>query len=186
MAVSTTAMAHGSRPSALLGLGLAVGLAFWGVVAAAGLGAVLMQSALGLALLRGFGAAYLLWLAWQSARRAWSMAPDAGADEAAPHAPPSRQLAHGLLLNFSNPKAVMAWVSVLALGLPSADSGAALWVNTGLCAVLGLFIYLGYALAFSRAAVRSAYRTWQRVIEGLAAAVFAWSGMRMLLARADP
>lgn len=60
MEVSTTAMAHGARPAAMLGLGLAVGLAFWGVVAAADLGALLMQSSAALTALRWFGGGYLL------------------------------------------------------------------------------------------------------------------------------
>jgi threonine efflux protein len=43
IAVATVAMHSGRRPGLLFGLGLSVGLAFWGVVAATGLG-VMLQS----------------------------------------------------------------------------------------------------------------------------------------------
>ena len=43
LAVSTTAMAAGARSAAALGVGLAVGLACWGLVAAAGLGIIVIQ-----------------------------------------------------------------------------------------------------------------------------------------------
>ncbi|MFN3868099.1 MAG: LysE family translocator [Hyphomicrobiaceae bacterium] len=121
LAVSTTAMAAGARPAAALGLGLAVGLAFWGVVAAAGLGAVLVQSSVALTVLRWFGGAYLLWLAWQSARSA--LLPTRLPDEAVPVAD-GRMMFRGLILNLSNPKAVLAWISVLAIGLGSTEGGS--------------------------------------------------------------
>jgi threonine efflux protein len=182
LSVSTTAMAHGARPAAMLGIGLAIGLAFWGVVAAAGLGALLMQSTLALTVLRWFGGAYLLYLAWQSARSA--VAPAAIAD--APDATPaSGQMLRGLVLNASNPKAVLAWVSVLALGVGSNGDSAELAITTGLCALLGLAIYLCYAVAFSRPLIRAAYRAAQRGIEGLAAAFFGYSGLKLMFSRVE-
>ena len=45
IALATTAMHAGRRTGLLFGAGLAVGLAFWGLVAATGLGAVLQASA---------------------------------------------------------------------------------------------------------------------------------------------
>ena len=45
-------------------------LAFWGVVAATGMGALLQSSAYALSVVKVLGAAYLLYLAVQSARAA--------------------------------------------------------------------------------------------------------------------
>ncbi|MBM7068009.1 LysE family transporter [Actibacterium sp. 188UL27-1] len=54
----------------LFGAGLSVGLAFWGVIAATGLGATLKASAHGLTLLKLLGGFYLLWMAYGAARSA--------------------------------------------------------------------------------------------------------------------
>lgn len=182
LAVSTTAMAHGARAAAVLGIGLAVGLAFWGVVAAAGLGALLVQSSIALTIMRWFGGAYLLWLAWQSARSA--MAPDPATAQAAPVAD-GRILMRGLVLNLSNPKAVLAWISILALGVSSSDAGTGLGIITALCAALGLLIYLCYAILFSQELIRAGYRKARRGIDSLAAAFFGYSGLKLVLTRSD-
>jgi|FEC22Drversion2_1045045.scaffolds.fasta_scaffold01622_1 threonine efflux protein len=152
LAVSTTAMASGARSALLLGTGLALGLAFWGLVAAAGLGAILVQSSAALTLLRWFGGAYLLWLAWQSAQGALRAEVP---PEGLPQARGRRMLTRGLVLNLGNPKAVLAWIAVLALGTGSDGAGAGLAVTTALCAALGLLIYLAYSILFALAPIRS-------------------------------
>ncbi|MFN4202669.1 MAG: LysE family translocator [Tabrizicola sp.] len=182
LAVSTTAMAAGTRSAAALGLGLAAGLAFWGLVAAAGLGAILVQSSIALTVLRWFGGAYLLWLAWQSARSA--MVPDGLPEESAPLTD-GRLMVRGLLLNLGNPKAVLAWISVLAIGVGTREGGPGLAVTTALCAGLGLMIYLAYALLFSQAAIRSGYRRARCGIDGLTAGFFGYAGLKLVLTRPD-
>jgi threonine efflux protein len=182
LAVSTTAMAGGARAAALLGLGLAAGLAFWGLVAAAGLGALLVQSSVALTVLRWFGGAYLLWLAWQSARSA--ITPVAGGADIAPVA--ERKLVlRGLLLNLSNPKAVLAWISILALGVGPTDDSSGLALTTALCAILGLVIYLAYAVLFSQATIRSGYRRGRRAIDAMAATFFGYAGLKLVLTRPE-
>ena len=182
LAVSTTAMARGVRAAVLMGVGLAIGLAFWGLVAAAGLGALLVQSSVALTVLRWFGGAYLRWLAWQSARSAVIPEPEA---VEVPSIVDSRILIRGLVLNLSNPKAVLAWISVLALGVDSSDDSSRLAITTALCAVVGLFIYLAYAVLFSQAPVRSGYRKARRGIDGLAAAFFGYSGLKLVFTRSE-
>jgi threonine efflux protein len=182
LAVSTAAMSRGARSATMLGLGLAIGLAFWGVVAAAGLGALLMQSTTALTLLRWFGGAYLLWLAWQSAR---SVIAPSGRQEVVDTTSDSRLVLRGLVLNLSNPKAVLAWISVLALGVGTGETGANLVVTTALCAALGLLIYTAYAVAFAQAPFRAGYRRAQRAIDGLAATFFGYSGLKLLLTRPE-
>ena len=182
LAVSTTAMALGARAAVLMGIGLALGLAFWGLVAAAGLGAILVQSSVALTVLRWCGGAYLLWLAWQSARSAVIPEPEA---VEVPTLADSRILIRGLVLNLSNPKAVLAWISVLALGVRSFDDPSRLAITTALCAVLGLVIYLAYAVLFSQAPVRSGYRKARRGIDGLAAAFFGYSGLKLIFTRTE-
>ncbi|KIT16508.1 LysE family translocator [Jannaschia aquimarina] len=172
LAVGLTALAHGWAHALPMALGLAVGLAAWGVVAAAGLGAVLVASETALFVLRVVGGLYLLWLAWQSARVA--LRSDTH------EMPTAGGFVRGLLLNLSNPKAVLAWIAALSMGLtPEAGAGAVLSV-TFLCALIGLANYLFWAAAFSRAGARSAYARFRRWIEGGAAFLLGAAGIGLM------
>ena len=70
IALASQSMGAGRRAGLAFGSGLAVGLAFWGVVAAAGMGAILQASTGALTAMKLLGGAYLLWLAYGSARSA--------------------------------------------------------------------------------------------------------------------
>lgn len=175
IAVATIAMQHGRRASMRFGAGLGMGLAFWGVVAATGLGAVLQSSAIALTVLKVLGGLYLIWLAWQSCR---SAARPSGVS-AAPKGQ-SRWFLGGLMLNLSNPKAVVAWMAALSVGLADNDAAAQLAVSTALCMVLGFGNYFGHALAFSMPGFMAAYQRARRWIEGTVAALFALAGFGLL------
>ncbi|HBT58268.1 MAG TPA: threonine transporter RhtB, partial [Pseudomonas sp.] len=92
-------------------LGLQLGLVVQIAVVAAGVGAVLAASALAFTLIKWFGVLYLLYLAW----RQWR-APTMQVDETqAPRAlgQPLALVFRGLLINVSNPKAVVFMLAVL-------------------------------------------------------------------------
>ena len=99
IAVATVAMSSGRRHGLLFGTGLSFGLAFWGVIAATGMGAVLQGSASLLMFLKIFGGLYLLWLAFQSGRSALNKTGDA---YRAPYE--RRWFMQGLMLNLSKPQ----------------------------------------------------------------------------------
>ncbi|MEL6744233.1 MAG: LysE family translocator, partial [Pseudomonadota bacterium] len=144
IAVATVSMRAGRRDGLLFGLGLSVGLAFWGLVAATGLGTVLQNAPPALFALKVFGGCYLLWLAWQSARSV-VQAPDTVNQMLGG----GRWFWRGLILNMSNPKAVVAWLAALSMGLDGGGSGVLVVVATLVCIALGFANYAGYALAFS-------------------------------------
>lgn len=175
LAVATAAMAAGRRAGMGMALGLSLGLGAWGLVAATGLGAVLQTSTTLLFALKIFGGLYLLWLAVQSARAAGrAQAPGTHA------AAEGRWLRRGLILNLSNPKAVVAWMAALAVGL-SPDGGLAqLAAATGICIALGFLNYLGHAWLFSTPRAMAAYARARRWIDGVAAALFAAAGLGLL------
>jgi threonine/homoserine/homoserine lactone efflux protein len=89
----------------------------------------------------------------------------------------------GVVLNLTNPKAVLAWTAVLALGLEPAAGASALTVTTLACSLLGMAIYVTYALAFSQAPVRAAYRAGRRAIDAVAGVLFGYAGLRLLAMR---
>ena len=70
LTVSAVSAASGRKSGLIFGTGLSIGLAFWGLVAATGLGAVLQASTHLLVAQKIAGGIYLLWLAFGSARSA--------------------------------------------------------------------------------------------------------------------
>ncbi|MEM9605164.1 MAG: LysE family transporter [Pseudomonadota bacterium] len=172
---AVVAMQYGRRAGLRYGVGLTAGLAFWGVVAASGMGVVLQSSVVLLSALKVLGGLYLLWLAWRSAWTAWQ--PDT---EHTLRPTRQRWFVQGLALNLSNPKAVLAWMAALSLGL-EADAGlGALAAATAACVAMGLLVYVLIALVFSVGGVMHGYRRFRRWIEGITAGAFAVAGVGLI------
>jgi threonine/homoserine/homoserine lactone efflux protein len=71
-------------------------------------------------------------------------------------------------------------LAVMATAMPAgAQTRDALLVVLG-CAVLGLAVFCGYAIAFSTSGARRIYRSLRRWFEGTLAVLFAYAGFRML------
>ncbi|MBB4302141.1 threonine/homoserine/homoserine lactone efflux protein [Rhodobium orientis] len=175
IAVASQSMSAGRKAGLVFGSGLAVGLAVWGVVAAAGMGAILQASTGALTAMKLLGGAYLLWLAYGSARSA-----------ARPRAAPTdmakkpRAFLRGLLLNLSNPKAVFAWMAVLSLGLGDGSGTGQVVLATGTCMVLGGLIYATYAVVFSTQGAMDGYARARRWIDGVVSGLFAVAGIGLI------
>lgn len=177
IALASVSMRAGRKTGLLFAMGLSLGLAFWGIVAAAGLGAVLQASSHALMAMKLLGGVYLLWLAYQSAR---SAARRQGAVHRAEHQ--SKYFMRGMLLNLSNPKAVFAWMAVLALGLDGKSNTGHVIVATGICVFLGFLIYTVYALLFSTSGVMGGYARARRWLDGAVAGLFAIAGIGLIRA----
>lgn len=175
LAAATVAVSHGRQTGLIFALGLSVGLSIWGVLVAIGLGAVLKSSVTALFVLKLLGAAYLFWLAYQSGRAAFDTVPAKALKIA-----PGRWFLRGVALNLSNPKAVFAWMSALAVGLDSQDSSAAVIIATGLCMMIGLANATGWVLLFSQSGMMRSYRRVRRWVDGATAALFTLAGAGMI------
>lgn len=175
IAVATVAMSSGRRSGLLFGLGLAVGLAFWGVIAATGLGVILQASEYALIALKVFGGCYLLWLAYQSA-----MCAARPTNQTKQVTKQGKWFYRGLLLNLSNPKAVVAWMAALSMGLSSGESLSQVAVVTLVCMLIGILNYSAHAFAFSYSGVRTTYQRFGRWVDGVVAGLFAVAGFSLL------
>ena len=172
---ATIAMNHGRRASLIYGLGLSVGLVFWGLIAASGLGAVLHGSLWVLPALKILGGAYLLWLALQSGRSAMRPAT-------------RKQLSvrghswflRGLALNLSNPKSVIAWIAALSVGLGQEADTASIIAVTSICIAVGFATNALYSLLFSIRGMMCAYARARRVIDSIVAGLFAVAGFGLI------
>ncbi|SFS01047.1 LysE family translocator [Yoonia litorea] len=173
--IATIAMSNGRASAMRFGLGLGVGLAFWGLIAATGLGAILQGSAVFLTGLKLFGGCYLLWLAWKSLKSARS-----GNTIAKTAIKGQRWFLRGLLLNLSNPKAVVAWMAALSMGLGQGAEWQMIAIATLLCMAIGFANYVGHAYAFSISGFMAAYARLRAVIEGTVALFFAGGGLGLI------
>ena len=181
MAIMGTAMTRG-RPAALaLAAGVLTGSMTWAMLATTGVSTLLTAYAGALAVLKVIGGLYLLYLAFRAVRTALAADP-VGLAEVAEVRAVWVDFRRGLLMHLTNPKAILGWVSIIALGVHS-DSPAymAPMIVIG-CWLLGVGIFGGYALVFSHAPVARLYRRARRGIEALLAAVFGLAALRMLTA----
>ncbi|QIE46963.1 LysE family translocator [Pseudohalocynthiibacter aestuariivivens] len=169
------AMRYGRGPSVIYGLGLSVALAFWGILAATGMGAILQASATALLVLKLLGGLYLLSLAWSSARSA------ANSEQTEPKAIPAGcWFWRGIALNLSNPKSVIAWMAALSVGL---DPSAGVWsvvLTTSVCVVVAFFNNLTYSLVFSMGGMMAVYRRFRRWVDGVTAVLFSLAGFALI------
>nr|WP_281070760.1 LysE family transporter [Oceaniglobus trochenteri] len=175
LALAARAMAQGRRAALPMAAGLALGLALWGVAAATGLGAVLAGSAAALGALKVVGACYLGWLALGAAQGA--------ARRDGPEAPVAGRMGGfrtGLLLNLSNPKAVLAWMAALSMGLSPEVGAGAVRGATAVCALIGVANYLLWALVFSAGGAMAFYARARRGVEAGCAALFSLAAFGLL------
>lgn len=185
MAIMGVAMTTGRRDAPTLAAGVLCGSRLWSLAAALGLSTLLMGYIHAMGVLKVLGSLYLLRLGFKSARSAWR--PSAPAASPAAVATPTTSArclyGRGLSLHLTNPKAVLSWLSVVAVGLPmGATPGTALTVVAS-CLVLGACVFGSYAMAFSPPAARRLYTAARRHIECVFALVFGCAGLRLMLTR---
>lgn len=181
LAIIGTAMERGRRPGLFLALGVVCGSAFWGVAAAVGLSTVLTTYAQALVVFKVVGGLFLLWLAFKALRSAIR---GGTAATTVRNERPSRLWMTGFLIHMTNPKAILAWIATIALGVTPTSP---LWVSFAI--VLGgiaisLLGNLAYALLFSTRRAAALYARARRPIEIVFAAFFGLAGVKLLTSRA--
>ncbi|PRY78308.1 threonine/homoserine/homoserine lactone efflux protein [Yoonia maritima] len=115
LAIAGTSMSGGRKSGLSIASGIMTGSLVWSVSAALGLGAIMSAHVWLFEIVRYFGAAYLLFLAYKSARSALSKSDIklklvGGAS--------LKLFRKGLLLHLTNPKAILFFGSLYSLGIP--------------------------------------------------------------------
>jgi len=178
LAISGAAMARGRGPGLATAAGVACGSASWGIAAALGMSALMLAHGWAFSAIRLVGAAYLLYLAARSLRRA--IRP--GAPQAAPSARGGLFL-RGMLIHLTNPKAVLAWGAIFAVALPAGAGTVQIWQLFALLFGTSAAIFLAYALLFSVGPVARGYARLRRVFDALFGVLFGAAGLKLLTAR---
>ncbi|MEQ9608624.1 MAG: LysE family transporter [Kiloniellaceae bacterium] len=181
LAIAGTSMASG-RPSGLaLASGITTGSLAWSIGAAAGLSVVMLANAWVFEAMRYFGAAYLLFLAFKSARSALRREVAAATKFAVPSLGAAYR--RGLLLHLTYPKASVCFGSLYAVGVPAGTSPATLAVVIAAIGLQSFALFHGYALLFSSPPMAAGYARLRRWFEAVFAIAFAAAGIKILTAR---
>jgi len=145
------------------------------------MGALLAANAWLFDSIRYAGALYLAWLGYKSARaalRPGTLDPkDIGANSY------GVAWAKGALIHLTNPKAVVFWGSIFAIGLkPGAPPEAIGWI-VAICLVINVTLVTGYALLFSSQAMTAGYLRLRRWFEAVFAAFFGFAAFHLLTSK---
>jgi threonine efflux protein len=181
LAIAGTSMQQGRRPGLALAAGITTGSLIWSISAAFGLGAIMHANAWMFEIARYFGAGYLMYLAYKSAKSALQ----SGVPVAVSVKSAALRAAYvrGVALHLTNPKAILFFGSLFAIGLPPGASISDLVIVIAAIGIQSCLVFHGYALIFSNAAMTRGYLRLRRPIETLFAAVFATASWRILTAR---
>ena len=181
LAIIGTSMNDGRRFGVSLALGVAGGSLTWGILTALGLSALLSAYAPALMLIKIAGGIYLLWLASKAFKSAMSDYDLETATSQARQKPLYQYALSGYMIQMSNPKAALAWVATMSVGL---QAGAPVWVAFAI--VFGIFVlsiicHVLYALVFSIPFMVSAYSKARRYVQATLGAFFGAAGLGLLL-----
>lgn len=172
---------QGRRAAMTATLGIATGSVVLNAATLLGVSVLLTQVAWAMTLVRLVGAAYLAWLAWGAFRKAISPPPLAAA--AVAPAPLGRQFAAGLLLQVTNPKAIVFWIAIAAVGATEGGGPAVVAAFVAGAFAISLACHAAWALTLSSRPARAAYAAARRWIEGALGVFFAFAAFRLAAAR---
>jgi len=183
LAIMGTSMSAGRASGSALAMGVATGSFIWALLTAFGLSAILISYAPALVAIKIVGGLFLLWLAWKSFRSAVSPQDPEVSSSTTPPKPWLTYYLRGLTVQMTNPKAALAWVAIVSLGV-SVD--APLWVAFAVFAgtsTLSVIFHLLYALVFSTAPMIRIYTRARRWIQGALGLCFTFAGFKLLTNR---
>ena len=181
LAIAGTSMSSGRRTGLALAAGVTTGSLLWSVSAAFGLAAIMAAHGWVLEIVRYAGAAYLMWLAFKAARAA--VAGTKLATKPLPKTTPRRAYAKGLALHLTNPKAILFFGALYAVGIPPNTPPSGLITVILSVGALSCVMFHSYALIFSTAPMAAAYARAKRGFEAFFALAFGAIALKVLLTR---
>lgn len=171
LAIAATSMARGPKHGFALAYGMSVGALIWALVAALGMGAVLINNQWLFETLRYLGAAYLLWLGFRCAKSALQSDKVLEAKSITTTGVLG-SAAKGVLIHLTNPKVLLYWASIFVIAVkPNASPSAIIWVVV-VSLGMNIIIVTTWASLFSRPAMMAGYLKMRRWLEGAFAAFF--------------
>ncbi|CAH2924486.1 MAG: Transporter, LysE family [uncultured Paraburkholderia sp.] len=177
LAIASIAVSHGRKAALMFALGIVTGSMFWATVATLGVSAALIAYSRFIVAVKVCGGLYLLWLAFKAGRNAFATT-GASVMNVEQERTLTGVYSRGAMLHLTNPKAILVWVSIIALSSNrNGTSHGALVVG---CGAIGCLVFGSYAVLFSTNSARRIYLRTRRALEGCLAVVFGMAGVRLL------
>lgn len=183
LAVIGTSMSEGRKSGSALAMGVAFGSLSWALLTVAGLSALLAAYASALMIIKIFGGLFLLWLAFKAFKSAASTHEIKQGELPGGKRTPRGYFLRGFIVQMTNPKAALAWIAIISLGLAP---GAPWWVGliiVGGTFVMSVTIHLLYAIAFSTQMAVRIYGKARRYIQFSLGTFFTVAGLRLLTSK---
>ena len=184
LAIMGTSMGVGRSSGLALAMGVATGSMIWATLTALGLTAIIASYAILLTAIKIVGGLFLLWLAY----KAFKSAASAHDIDATVSNDEGRGLMgyffKGLTVQMTNPKAALAWIAIVSLGM---QAGAPSWVAIVIVVgttVLSVICHVLYALVFSTPPMVRVYAKGRRWVQGTLGVLFTFAGLKLLTSRA--
>ncbi|MCA0399795.1 MAG: LysE family transporter [Proteobacteria bacterium] len=181
LTIAGTSMNSGRTAGLALALGVLTGSVSWSILAAVGFSALMQANAWTFEVMRYLGAGYLLFLAWKSARSA--IAGARAKMETARQLTPRIAYAKGLALHLTNPKPILFFGSLFAIGVPMGTPTPDILRVIATIAALNTCVFLGYAMLFSSAPMVAIYARLKRGFEATFALLFGAAAIKILTTR---
>lgn len=178
LAIAGTSMTSGRRAGLALAAGVTSGSLLWSVSAALGLGALMLANAWAFEIMRYFGAGYLLFLAFKSARSA--LVPGDAKSRIIATGSLRSAYGKGLALHLTNPKAILFFGSLFAIGVPPGSAPEDLALVIGAIGLQSFCVFHGYAVLFSLPGMMTTYSRLRRWFEAVFALAFGAAGLKIL------
>ena len=178
LAIAGTSMSQGRLKGAVLALGITTGSLVWSLAAALGLSAIMQTHVWVFEAVRYLGAAYLLFLAYKSARCA--LTKKKSEYKGASDMSLTNAYLRGFLIHITNPKAILFFGSLYAVAVPVNTAVSELLTLNAMIVLQSFIVFQSYAFLFSIEKVRLGYIKLQRVFETIFAIAFGAAGVKVL------
>ncbi len=174
---------QGRMPALTATLGIAIGSVSINILTMLGVGFVLSQFTWAMDILRIFGGAYLLYLAYGAFKKSYSPPPPLKWSHSS-----ARSLAacfiKGYLLQVTNPKAIIFWLAIASVGaVDDADTGIKVIFVIG-SFMISFLCHGLWATTMSSPPIRLFYNKTRRWVELLLGSFFTFSALKLVMSLA--
>lgn len=178
LGIATT---QGRAASLTAATGIATGSVVLNLTTLLGLGLLIQQTAFAMTLVRIIGSAYLAYLAWGAFRKALN--PPQISASTVPVTSLARSYSAGFLLQVSNPKAIVFWIAIAAVGATEGGGPGIIATFVAGAFLISLFCHGAWAILLSSNPVRATYNRTRHWIDAGLGGFFTVAAVKMATAR---
>lgn len=179
MLIAMNSMRNGKQAGMATAMGVVCGSITTGLLAASGVSAALSRVSSWAEALYLVGGIYLVWLSISASRSALP-ARRRSRRRRSKVTGPNESFGRGMLIHLSNPIALLSWMTTVAIGTSSASDPWFAFIVVATCWCIGISIFCGYAILFSKPSAVVFYMKSRRLVYALSAVIFGIAGIVLL------